>query len=137
MPVTRLVGESRLRSSLMRTDAEGAVRAKVWQHHRGCRYSWSSVQKVAPPTTQMMTCTRMVMNCSKRRTRPQDEGDGSRCVCPRLAVKHSVPFCATGRQGFRRNLTSDEIVNQVLSMEDVFGRRATNVVMMGMGEPLP
>ncbi|ACO63439.1 predicted protein [Micromonas commoda] len=58
------------------------------------------------------------------------------CVSSQVGCAMRCSFCATGRQGFRRNLTSDEIVNQVLSMEDVFGRRATNVVMMGMGEPL-
>ena len=71
----------------------------------------------------------------------EDETPGRRrrftvCVSSQVGCAMRCSFCATGRQGFRRNLTSDEIVNQVLSMEDVFGRRATNVVMMGMGEPL-
>tara|TARA_B100001142_G_scaffold303888_1_gene331548 strand:+ start:2040 stop:3587 length:1548 start_codon:yes stop_codon:yes gene_type:complete len=58
------------------------------------------------------------------------------CVSSQVGCAMRCSFCATGRQGFKRNLTSDEIVNQVLALEDVFGRRATNVVMMGMGEPL-
>ena len=58
------------------------------------------------------------------------------CVSAQVGCAMRCSFCATGRQGFKRNLTSDEIVNQVLALEDVFGRRATNVVMMGMGEPL-
>ena len=74
----------------------------------------------------------------------QEEEDDTRgrrrrftvCVSSQVGCAMRCSFCATGRQGFRRNLTSDEIVNQVLAMEDVFGRRATNVVMMGMGEPL-
>jgi hypothetical protein len=40
-------------------------------------------------------------------------------------------FCATGRMGFRRNLSAAEIVNQVLALEELFDRRATNVVFMG------
>jgi 23S rRNA (adenine2503-C2)-methyltransferase len=43
-------------------------------------------------------------------------------------------FCATGQQGFTRNLTPAEIVAQVLHFSR--GRRVTNVVFMGMGEPL-
>ena len=56
------------------------------------------------------------------------------CVSSQVSCASGL-FYATGVRVFD-NLASDEIVNQVLSMEDVFGRRATNVVMMGMGEPL-
>mmetsp|Transcript_12871 Transcript_12871/g.44682 ORF Transcript_12871/g.44682 Transcript_12871/m.44682 type:complete len:247 (+) Transcript_12871:726-1466(+) len=46
-------------------------------------------------------------------------------------------FCATGKGGFARNLRPHEIVDQVLAVEEEFrGRRATNVVFMGMGEPM-
>jgi 23S rRNA (adenine2503-C2)-methyltransferase len=48
-------------------------------------------------------------------------------------------FCATGQQGFLRNLTSGEIVAQVLHMARLLraeGGRVTNLVFMGMGEPL-
>ncbi|KAK4707063.1 hypothetical protein R3W88_033361 [Solanum pinnatisectum] len=45
-------------------------------------------------------------------------------------------FCATGKGGFSRNLKSHEIVEQVLAIEDVFKQRVTNVVFMGMGEPM-
>ena len=46
--------------------------------------------------------------------------------------------CSLCAQGVRVSAVTDaaEIVNQVLVLEDVFDRRATNVVMMGMGEPL-
>jgi 23S rRNA (adenine2503-C2)-methyltransferase len=58
------------------------------------------------------------------------------CVSSQVGCAMRCSFCATGRQGFKRNLSSAEIVNQVLALEDLFGRRATNVVFMGMGEPL-
>jgi 23S rRNA (adenine2503-C2)-methyltransferase len=47
-------------------------------------------------------------------------------------------FCATGALGFTRNLTTAEIVDQVCRMREVVdpGRRITNIVFMGMGEPL-
>jgi len=58
------------------------------------------------------------------------------CVSSHVGCAMRCSFCATGRQGFRRNLYSAEIVNQVFALEDVFGLRATNVEFMGMGEPL-
>ena len=58
------------------------------------------------------------------------------CVSSQVGCAMRCSFCATGKQGFKRNLDAAEIVNQVLALEDVFGRRCTNVVMMGMGEPL-
>jgi 23S rRNA (adenine2503-C2)-methyltransferase len=45
-------------------------------------------------------------------------------------------FCATGKGGFTRNLKAHEIVDQVLTVQEDFGRRVSNVVFMGMGEPL-
>ncbi|WMV32774.1 hypothetical protein MTR67_026159, partial [Solanum verrucosum] len=45
-------------------------------------------------------------------------------------------FCATGKGGFSRNLKSHEIVEQVLAIEELFKQRVTNVVCMGMGEPM-
>lgn len=44
-------------------------------------------------------------------------------------------FCATGRGGFSRSLLPSEILDQLLTVQEHFGRRATNVVFMGMGEP--
>ena len=58
------------------------------------------------------------------------------CVSSQVGCAMRCSFCATGKQGFKRNLLSSEIVNQVLALEDVFQRKCTNVVMMGMGEPL-
>ena len=58
------------------------------------------------------------------------------CVSSQVGCAMRCSFCATGKRGFKRNLSAAEIVNQVLALEDVFGRRCTNVVMMGMGEPL-
>jgi 23S rRNA (adenine2503-C2)-methyltransferase len=52
----------------------------------------------------------------------------------------ACPFCATGQAGLTRNLTTGEIVEQVVAafrtQRDVDARRVTNVVFMGMGEPL-
>lgn len=66
---------------------------------------------------------------------------GTLCVSSQVGCAMDCPFCATGRQGFNRNLSAAEIVGQVvlaireLGLED--GEpRITNIVFMGMGEPL-
>jgi|MDSW01.1.fsa_nt_gb 23S rRNA (adenine2503-C2)-methyltransferase len=58
------------------------------------------------------------------------------CVSSQVGCPMRCSFCATGKGGFARNLASHEIVDQVLSLEEHFGKRVTNVVFMGMGEPL-
>ncbi|XWS56584.1 hypothetical protein CRYUN_Cryun09bG0098000 [Craigia yunnanensis] len=45
-------------------------------------------------------------------------------------------FCATGKGGYSRNLQWHEIIEQVLAVEDIFKHRVTNVVFMGIGEPM-
>ncbi|KAF7816440.1 Ribosomal RNA large subunit methyltransferase N [Senna tora] len=58
------------------------------------------------------------------------------CVSSQVGCPLRCSFCATGKGGFSRNLKRHEIVEQVLSIEEVFKQRVTNVVFMGMGEPM-
>jgi 23S rRNA (adenine2503-C2)-methyltransferase len=58
------------------------------------------------------------------------------CVSTQVGCPLACAFCATGTMGFLRNLTVAEIVGQVLHVRRVTGQRITNVVFMGMGEPL-
>ncbi|KAJ1399337.1 Ribosomal RNA large subunit methyltransferase RlmN/Cfr [Sesbania bispinosa] len=58
------------------------------------------------------------------------------CVSSQVGCPLRCSFCATGKGGFSRNLRKHEIVEQVLAIEEVFKRRVTNVVFMGMGEPM-
>ena len=65
--------------------------------------------------------------------------DGRRstvCVSSQVGCALDCAFCATAQQGFNRNLTVGEIIGQVWHATREFGRPPTNVVMMGMGEPL-
>jgi 23S rRNA (adenine2503-C2)-methyltransferase len=64
--------------------------------------------------------------------------DGRRTVCvsSQAGCGLGCTFCATGQMGLIRNLEPFEIVAQVLWAGSVFGERPTNVVFMGMGEPL-
>lgn len=66
---------------------------------------------------------------------------GTLCVSSQIGCALNCSFCATGAQGFSRNLTTAEIIGQVWVAARALGhspanRRITNVVMMGMGEPL-
>jgi len=72
------------------------------------------------------------------------EGDrATLCVSSQVGCALECPFCSTGAQGFNRNLSVSEIIGQVWRAAQVVGvkgetgqRPITNVVMMGMGEPL-
>lgn len=62
------------------------------------------------------------------------------CVSSQVGCVFGCSFCATGKMGFFRNLTHGEIVDQVQYInhlcEEKFGKGITNIVYMGMGEPL-
>ncbi|MBR1680550.1 23S rRNA (adenine(2503)-C(2))-methyltransferase RlmN, partial [bacterium] len=58
------------------------------------------------------------------------------CVSSQVGCAVNCSFCATGKGGFKRNLTSAEIVEQVLTIQRDTGLKVTNVVFMGQGEPL-
>ncbi|PAN26318.1 hypothetical protein PAHAL_5G002000 [Panicum hallii] len=58
------------------------------------------------------------------------------CVSSQVGCPLRCSFCATGKGGFARNLQPHEIVEQVLVIEEMFKHRVTNVVFMGMGEPM-
>jgi 23S rRNA (adenine2503-C2)-methyltransferase len=58
------------------------------------------------------------------------------CVSSQVGCPMACDFCATGKGGFTRNLKAHEIVDQVLTVQEDFGERVSNVVFMGMGEPL-
>ncbi len=69
-------------------------------------------------------------------------GRGTLCVSSQIGCALDCTFCATAQQGFNRNLSVAEIIGQVWQANQVLGgghngsRAITNVVMMGMGEPL-
>lgn len=58
------------------------------------------------------------------------------CVSTQVGCPMACDFCATGKDGFKRNLERYEIVDQVLAVQEDFQRRVSNIVFMGMGEPL-
>ena len=80
-------------------------------------------------------------NCIEAVFIPEDER-GTLCVSSQVGCILNCSFCSTARQGYSRNLTSAEIIAQVWVANRALGRDPkgeriiTNVVMMGMGEPL-
>src|SRR5256714_372252 len=58
------------------------------------------------------------------------------CVSTQVGCAYGCKFCASGLDGFSRNLDAAEIVQQLLAVEKASGERIDNVVFMGMGEPL-
>ena len=70
-----------------------------------------------------------------------DRGRNTLCISSQVGCMLDCSFCATGKQGFNGNLTAAEMVGQVWLVADALrrdgdARGVTNVVMMGMGEPL-
>nr|VFK56736.1 MAG: 23S rRNA m(2)A-2503 methyltransferase [Candidatus Kentron sp. TUN]VFK65651.1 MAG: 23S rRNA m(2)A-2503 methyltransferase [Candidatus Kentron sp. TUN] len=85
-----------------------------------------------------------------------EDSRGTLCISSQVGCPLGCPFCATGKQGFRRNLTSAEIISQLplaqqllayppgvtensnglISSNSQIPQKITNVVLMGMGEPL-
>jgi 23S rRNA (adenine2503-C2)-methyltransferase len=68
-----------------------------------------------------------------------EKGHYTLCISSQVGCAQQCRFCYTGRMGFRRDLKAAEIVNQVLAVRDDLpegDRPLTNVVFMGMGEPL-
>jgi len=63
------------------------------------------------------------------------------CVSSQVGCPLQCRFCASGQTGFKRNLSADEIIDQVFSLNDFIrtkheSNEITNIVFMGMGEPL-
>ena len=80
-------------------------------------------------------------NCIEAVFIPED-GRGTLCISSQVGCALDCTFCSTARQGFNRNLTVGEIIGQLWLAKNILqpnpedDRVITNVVMMGMGEPL-
>ena len=58
------------------------------------------------------------------------------CVSTQVGCAYGCKFCASGLEGFSRNLGANEIVDQLIAVERATGEKIDNIVFMGMGEPL-
>ena len=58
------------------------------------------------------------------------------CLSSQIGCPMDCKFCATGKDGLKRSLTSSEILDQILFIESEMNKKVSNIVFMGMGEPL-
>lgn len=63
-----------------------------------------------------------------------DEDRATLCISSQVGCKMNCKFCMTGKQGFSANLSANQIINQISSLPE--REKLTNIVLMGMGEPL-
>ena len=71
----------------------------------------------------------------------RDRGRGSSdrrtiCLSTQVGCAYGCKFCASGLEGFSRNLRPNEIIDQIIAIEAASGEKIDNIVFMGMGEPL-
>ena len=142
---------------------EMSTLSKLFRESLGKKYSISSLTEVMALTSSDRTTSKSLYRLCDgeliETVMMRYESDGHRrnrktaCISTQAGCALGCTFCATGQQGFRRNLTVGEIVAQVIEMQRVAiaedqaqidgGQRTkgevqgvTNVVFMGMGEPL-
>jgi 23S rRNA (adenine2503-C2)-methyltransferase len=58
------------------------------------------------------------------------------CLSTQVGCAYGCKFCASGLEGFSRNLRPNEIIDQIIAIEAASGEKIDNIVFMGMGEPL-
>ena len=58
------------------------------------------------------------------------------CVSSQVGCPMDCKFCATGKEGLKRSLQAEEIIEQILFIQKEMKKKVTNIVFMGMGEPL-
>src|SRR5256886_2703404 len=58
------------------------------------------------------------------------------CISTQVGCAYGCKFCASGLEGFSRNLRANEIIDEIIAIERVSGEKIDNIVFMGMGEPL-
>ena len=122
------------------TDLGKALRAKLEQHAE-VRVPQVQFEKPSADGTHKWLLAMDGSNAVETVYIP-DKGRGTLCVSSQVGCALNCTFCSTATQGFNRNLSTAEIVGQVWVAARHLGnvphkqRRLTNVVMMGMGEPL-
>lgn len=122
------------------TDLGKALRAKL-QAHAEVRVPQVVLDKASTDGTHKWLLGMDPKNAIETVFIPAD-GRGTLCVSSQVGCALNCQFCSTATQGFNRNLSTAEIIGQVWIAARHLGnlphqqRRLTNVVMMGMGEPL-
>lgn len=114
------------------TNLSKANREKLAQKYCVGRYAPSSEMRSVDGTVKYLFTT--ADDQAVESVYIPDEERATLCISSQKGCKMGCKFCMTGRQGFHGNLTAAEIINQVLSISE--SETLTNVVFMGMGEPM-
>lgn len=140
---------------------EPAYRARQlleWLYHRHAD-SWENLSNLPPALLKKLKVEFLLKNLTPKEAVPSPRGESTKflfetrdhhllesvlirqqgretvCVSTQLGCKMKCVFCASGKS-FVRGLSAGEIVEQVAEVEKTLGKRVSNVVFMGMGEPL-
>lgn len=97
--------------------------------------AWDARSRSRPPSvpTALPNTSSAAVRAAVEAVAIPDHDRVTLCVSSQAGCKMRCAFCMTGRQGFHGNLSTAQIINQVLSVPE--SEALTNVVFMGMGEP--
>lgn len=117
----------------------GALACTAWRNH--FRLELPEVVKVLNEETAIGTTSKIVLRLADQLScesvlLPKGRGRATLCISSQVGCKMGCTFCETGRMGLLRNLTTAEIIAQILVARHVLGLAFQNVVFMGMGEAL-
>jgi 23S rRNA (adenine2503-C2)-methyltransferase len=116
------------------TDLPAAMRQSLAQH---CRFALPEIVREEPAPDGTVKWLLELGDGQRVETVFIPEGKRrTLCVSSQVGCALDCRFCATARQGFNRNLSAGEIIAQVWTATRRIGRPPSNVVLMGMGEPL-
>lgn len=114
------------------TNLSKANREKLAQEYCVGRYAPSSEMRSVDGTVKYLFTT--TDGQAVESVYIPDEDRATLCISSQKGCKMGCKFCMTGKQGFHGNLSAAEIINQVMSIPE--SDTLTNVVFMGMGEPM-
>lgn len=119
------------------SDLSKSLRSKLEE-----KASVDSLQKLKSVKSEDGTCEKFLFQLKdKERIESvliKEKKRTTLCISTQVGCALGCLFCATGKMGFKRDLTSEEIVDQIISVKSHSKpeEKITNVVLMGMGEPL-
>ncbi|HSB82285.1 MAG TPA: 23S rRNA (adenine(2503)-C(2))-methyltransferase RlmN [Candidatus Methylomirabilis sp.] len=118
------------------TDLSQALRATLSQRAQVTRPEIGRAQRATDGTRKYLL--RLADGEEIESVLIPDEDRLTACISSQAGCPLACRFCLTGLMGLRRNLTAAEITGQVLLLQDTLegGERISNIVLMGMGEPL-
>jgi 23S rRNA (adenine2503-C2)-methyltransferase len=132
----RWVHARRVRELEAMTDLSRAFRTILGEHIIISRPEVAQIQRASDGTRKFLL--RLSDGEEIESVLIPDDGRLTACISTQVGCPLACRFCLTGLMGLRRNLVAGEIVGQILALQDGLerGERISNIVLMGMGEPL-